>query len=253
LMRVALLLSLLAACRYTGSFTCELDEECRARGSVGRCDVGTGFCTFDDATCPTGFRYADSAGDLANTCVMDPSASDAGIDAVDASTFDPATCPAAYNGVLSGYPNAKYVMLQPTCADEGRFKQQVARCEQGLAGATHAVIVDTPAKAAALATFIGSGAGNVWIGLVQSMSATAVGSDWITFAGQPVDAALWNTAQTEPDDANMSEGDHAEQAGAFGTGGLYDLPAGMAHAIVCECDGRATAPMAVQWVQAVVQ
>lgn len=252
--RAAVLLVLVSACRYTGTFVCEMDGDCRARGSVGRCDLANGFCSFDDATCPSGFRYADSAGDgFANECVADPSVSDAGIDAIDASTFDPATCPAAYNGVLQGYSNAKYVMLEPTGSDEGRFKQQVARCEMGLPGKTHAVIVDSASKAAALATFIGPNSNRVWIGLVQSKDATAVGADWITFAGQPVDASLWATTDSEPDDANGTEGDHAEQGGAFDMRGLFDQVAGSAHAIVCECDGRATATMALEYVQQVVQ
>ncbi len=242
-----------ANCRVTGTFTCEADAECRARGAVGRCELDRGVCSFEDSTCASGFRYGESAGDsLASECVPDPALADAGSDG-DANTFDPSTCPAAYNGVLTGYPNAKYVMLQPTGADEGRFVQQAARCEQGLPGATHAVIVDSAAKAAALATFVGQTPVRVWIGLVQSSDATAVDADWITFAGLPVDASLWATAQMEPNDANSSETDHAEQAGAFSSSRLYDLPAEQPLAIVCECDGRATAPLAIDYLQQVQQ
>jgi hypothetical protein len=226
---LAFVLLSLAACRVRGEFTCETDAECRGRGAVGRCDLSNGFCTFNDASCSSGFRYASTAGeDLADTCTP---AQDAGMSA-DASTFDTSTCPATYTGALAGFDHAKYVVL--AAAQNGAsFAAQVQRCE-GVA--THAVIVDSSAKAAALTTYIGTG--RHWVGLVQRKTATSVGGDWLLFTGEPVDASLWAGSQMQPDDANSNESDHSEQAGAFGPQGLYDQAASSSLPIVCECDGR---------------
>jgi hypothetical protein len=245
-MHAAWLLVLSVGCRYGGSFACETDAECRARGSVGRCELETGFCTFDDSTCPSGYRYAESAGGgLANAC-SSAAMSDANLG--DANTFDPSTCPNAYNGALTGFPKAKYV-LKPR-VDGQRFYQQINACETPGMTATHAVIVDSPTKAAALLTFIGSNVPLVWVGLVQSPTATVVGGDWISMTGTPLDPNLWAGTDTEPDDVNANESDHAEQAGALGPMGLYDQPANTLLPIVCECDGLSTVDLAVQYVEA---
>lgn len=69
-MRLALLV-LLSACRITGEFECGTNEACRRGDEVGVCEV-EGYCSFGDAACASGRRYADNAGDgLANECVGD--------------------------------------------------------------------------------------------------------------------------------------------------------------------------------------
>jgi len=66
-MRLALL-ALLAACKVTGSYTCEQDDQCIRAGATGRCEA-THACSFSDGACESGFRYDTSAGSLANQCV----------------------------------------------------------------------------------------------------------------------------------------------------------------------------------------
>jgi hypothetical protein len=243
-MRGAIVLVLLAACRYTGAFTCELDEECRARGAIGRCQLDNGFCTFNDATCPSGFRYAESAGDgLANQCSELPMA-DAGVDS--APGFDPSTCPDEYTGMLEGITTARYILIPVGSNGQGRFVNQIAQCTQAMPGATHAVTVDNATKAAALAAFIDNAQQRVWVGLIQAPDATTVGGGWISFAGDAAPTDLW--APNQPDDANNAEGDHAQQVGAFGSTGLFDMAPTENFAVVCECDGRAISAMAMDYL-----
>jgi hypothetical protein len=244
-MRTVLVLAFVAmtACRYSGSFTCATDEDCRARGSVGQCQLESNFCAFDDSTCPSGFRYADSAGnDLASSCTAEPMPPDGGV--VDASTFDPTTCPPAFTQTLTNVPNARYLLMPDMNAVA--FGEMIELCEQQMPGATHAIIVDSPPKAAALAQFIGN-TPRVWVGLVQAPQAPAVGAEWIYFTGTPVVASLWASTDMEPDDANGLEGDHHEQAGAFGPMGLYDLPRSDQLPLVCECDGRRSTNDALEY------
>lgn len=80
-MRLALL-ALLAACKVTGSYSCEQDSQCIRAGATGRCEA-THSCSFSDGACDSGYRYDSSAGSLANQCVAALPA-DAPIDAVDA-------------------------------------------------------------------------------------------------------------------------------------------------------------------------
>ena len=66
--------SVLAACRVTGTFECGLDQACRRGDELGMCEED-GYCSFGDSACTSGRRYGDNAGDgLANMCVADTAA-----------------------------------------------------------------------------------------------------------------------------------------------------------------------------------
>lgn len=234
----------LSACRYSGTFECATDTECRQNGATGHCQPDTLLCAFDDATCTTGLRYGDAAGDLSNQCIPDPV--DAGVDGVDA-LFDVGMCPAAYTMMLPGVTTARYALLAPSGTDEGRFKPQVARCEAGLPGATHPAIIDSAEKAAALVQLIGTAPGRVWVGAVQSPTATQPINDWLDFMGQPV-PPLWASGQ--PDDANGTEADHSQQGVSLETRGLFDeAVTANVFPVLCECDGRMSAAMPLAYTQ----
>ncbi len=67
---VAFALVMATACRYSGAFTCERNDQCRSRTAPGVCQLPAGVCSFPDPTCPvTGQRYDDTAGELADECV----------------------------------------------------------------------------------------------------------------------------------------------------------------------------------------
>ncbi|MEO8554833.1 MAG: thrombospondin type 3 repeat-containing protein [Kofleriaceae bacterium] len=59
----------LAACSGAATFPCATADQCRRAGVVGSCET-TGFCSFADSACATGWRYDSSAGDgLGGACV----------------------------------------------------------------------------------------------------------------------------------------------------------------------------------------
>ncbi|HEU0034986.1 MAG TPA: hypothetical protein VFQ53_30380 [Kofleriaceae bacterium] len=65
---VGLVIAALSAtgCSATGTFACDSDPAC---GAGGRCEPA-GFCSFEDATCGSGRRYDEYAGDgLSGVCV----------------------------------------------------------------------------------------------------------------------------------------------------------------------------------------
>jgi len=69
----------IVACKATGTFTCERDDQCV--GNVGgRCE-GTHYCSFTDSSCPSGQRYDDYAGEgHAGQCVGPQMEIDAHVD-----------------------------------------------------------------------------------------------------------------------------------------------------------------------------
>jgi hypothetical protein len=72
LMRVWILAIALAGCLRETTFECRTNTDC---GAGARCEA-VGFCSLPDDTCPTGFRFDDSAGPFADQCV-EPTAREA--------------------------------------------------------------------------------------------------------------------------------------------------------------------------------
>jgi len=74
--RALLIAVLVAGCvRGGGSYRCGVDSECSFGGAAGVCE-STGFCSFPDDECESGYRYGEHAGSFANTCA-DPALSTA--------------------------------------------------------------------------------------------------------------------------------------------------------------------------------
>lgn len=79
--------AVLAACSPFGggAFSCERNDQCGA----GKCT--SGYCSFADASCASGYRFGDASSTLSNTCVGDGS--------IDASSRDARPDPDAPAGV----------------------------------------------------------------------------------------------------------------------------------------------------------
>ncbi len=78
---------LLAGCTTSpSSFECSNDADC---GNDGRCEP-TGFCSFPDTGCASGYRYGDLAESLSNQCVID--------DGTGSTSVDPGTSSASSSG-----------------------------------------------------------------------------------------------------------------------------------------------------------
>jgi trimeric autotransporter adhesin len=73
----ALLVTIIATgcVRGGGSYRCGADTECTINGAAGVCE-STGFCSFPDFECESGYRYGEHAGSFANACA-DPATSTA--------------------------------------------------------------------------------------------------------------------------------------------------------------------------------
>lgn len=65
-----------------GAFSCERDDQC----GLGKCTLG--YCSFTDSSCPSGYRFGDASGPLANTCVgATGTGSDASVIGIDAKSY----------------------------------------------------------------------------------------------------------------------------------------------------------------------
>lgn len=72
--------ALTGGCLNIGAFTCSDNNQCLNGDQAGFCQP-TGYCSYPDPVCETGFRYGDEAdSDLAGECVEVPGATDTDID-----------------------------------------------------------------------------------------------------------------------------------------------------------------------------
>lgn len=71
-MKLALILAALAACGSPGPYYCCTDDDCASsKLGSGQCQSDYGFCAYPDDRCNSGYRYHDSAAELAGVCVGD--------------------------------------------------------------------------------------------------------------------------------------------------------------------------------------
>ncbi len=67
---------LAGGCLNIGAYTCSDSNQCQRGQEPGYCQP-TGYCSYADPVCPTGFRYGAEAGDgLADACVLPPGDTD---------------------------------------------------------------------------------------------------------------------------------------------------------------------------------
>jgi hypothetical protein len=163
--------------------------------------------------------------------VGDAAVADVAIDA----PFDPATdCPAGYNLVIGDLPSRYRVI--PFNAD---WPTHHADCADDLIGKTHLIVFDTAKEIQLLGTQPTS---RFLVGHFQIANQPAVGDNWLTVTGEPIDQTLWLGGQ--PNDNDFSE--DGEQDRAFvnypNGAGVQDGPASFATNGMCECDGKPIPP-----------
>jgi hypothetical protein len=167
-----------AACLRSTSFVCASDADCTPGGT---CEA-VSYCSFADPSCASGARFGEYSGSYANQCVAEP-ASDAGIDAVDASN----RCPASYVA-LAGLPH-RYRAITATTA----WSAQRDACA---AEATYLAIPDDQPELAAINTLAGAG---TWVGIHDEANE----GTYVTVLGAPATFLPWDTGQ--PDNAAPGE------------------------------------------------
>jgi hypothetical protein len=173
--------------------------------------------------------------------------------AIDA--FDSSVCPPAYTVAIG---SSRYALT----ATNRMAWTQSDLCNDDLPGSTHLVILETVGEAMQLMAELRllptqPVASRYWVGAVQDPLAAAVDAGWSTFAGQPLDPALWSNFGVnliEPDDNGDLIENRAEQLAVIDltvtVGYLVDLSGLGNSGAVCECDGRAIAPLAQAHIDA---
>ncbi len=244
---LVVLVALVAGCRVTGTFSCELDEQCRHGSIAGRCEP-TQFCSLPDVACESGFRYDDNAGaGFAGACVDVPLPDvDAGIDAP---PFSVASCPAGYGvSIASTLDSSRYRLVTV----QGNYWQHAANCNDDLPGVTHLVVPNNAQELIELSQYIeplsNTGA-NFYVAAVQDPTATTSNGGWLLGNDVAVPAEVWLTGQ--PDDADGAE-NHAENVAYFDKSPsvqrMRDSYGGQKAGSVCECDGTPLGAMYQQYV-----
>jgi hypothetical protein len=162
-MRKIFLLAL-ASCLRSTQFHCDTDTAC---GAAGRCETDVGFCSVQDQTCTSGFRFGDSAGTLAGACVnaggnidasmIDSSGSNMGSDAGSGSGSGSGSCPSDYMAVSGGNPNHKYKALAST--DWGTAASMCSMANP----VGYLAVPDDANELAGIATL--GGTGKYWVGI----------------------------------------------------------------------------------------
>ena len=150
--------------------------------------------------------------------------------------FDAARCPATYNADLPG--PSRYRLIP----DGHPVWIQNDACVADLPGATHLVVLSSAAELTAISALvsappIGTAGNAVWIGAVQSLTATQMDEGWLGFDGNPM-LAVWGGI--EPNDhGDNSEADHEEQFVKIERPHAYlsDAPGTDNLGALCECDG----------------
>jgi hypothetical protein len=207
-----------AGCLRSSTFTCETDPEC----SGGTCEADH-YCSFNDSTCPSGRRYGDQSGPVANECVggnpdIDgpPGQPDGPPGQPDAPMIDagPGDCPGDY--VTVGSQSHVYKVLGGT---ESWTNRQVT-CAN--AGAYLAI----PADSTELSDVIGfAGGGPIWVGISDSVTETV----FVDVRGGTTPYLPWASGQ--PDDNNPGE-DCVKATGAT----YSDERCSQHNTAVCECE-----------------
>jgi hypothetical protein len=241
--RLVVLVSLLAGCRATGTFTCELDDHCRHGGLIGRCEPSR-YCSFPDGGClPSGWRYDDNAPSThAGKCVGDEFM-DAGIDTT--GTFHVGMCPPSYDITL---PPTSLVSRYRLALQPFNWKTHASGCALDLNNATHLVMLETAEEATGLAQAVaGQTIASFYAGAVQNPKATATSDGWILLDDTALPATTWVAG--EPDDDDDTENaieNFAMLSRVFQR--LQDTEGVTPRAAICECDGKSQRTLATQYI-----
>jgi len=196
-MRWPLLLSVLcASCLRKTEFHCTNDSSC---GAGGVCE-STGFCSFADGECASGYRYSSSAGELADQCVG--GTRDAGIDTPrpDMGTDTPsAGCPSGYNP-LPGITGHVYKLI--AVGDDWTKQQAACRLTSP---AAYLAIPDDATELMALDTLAGA-ITQYWVGI----SDITTEGTWVTVLNTPQTFLPWDPPA--PDNAAGGQGEDCVEA-----------------------------------------
>lgn len=213
---VLLLAIAVAGCVRPSSFTCTEDAQCERAAERGVCEAN-GHCSFADATCDSGRRFAELSGEHGGTCVGVSIAPDA----LTLPNEPPADAPGAP-------PQDAPVVCPGFTETAGRYFQRLPpagwtnqRSACGMVpGNVFLAIPDDDGELASLVAFAG---GEIWVGISDAASE----GDYVTVQGAAASYLPWTTG--EPD--NVGNQDCVRTR----AGGIETATCGAPTAAVCEC------------------
>ena len=222
-----------AGCLRTTSYKCSSSDQC---GAEGVCEE-TGYCSFADADCADGRRYAEYSGTYSSKCVGEVVVDgDGGVDAPgDGSTTDvpQGNCPSTY-AALSGASGRLYRVITTT----GAWAAQRAACAADGSN-TYLAVPETQAELTAIVTAANA---TIWVGIEDAAPDDDTFVTVRNATAYPTNNGLWATSGgTEPDDAPEQTGggpNTAEcvSASTANSGKLADDRCTETYAAVCECE-----------------
>jgi hypothetical protein len=208
--------TLAGGCLRSTSFTCADNGDC----SGGFCEANN-FCSFSDATCPSGRRYGDLSGADSNRCVGEEIPTiDAPPDEPDAPPGQPDAPPDAPTGCLGTYVTVSgqnNVYRVVTIADQWTTQQVTCANESA-----YLIVPDTQAELDAITALA---AASIWVGLHDR---TTEGS-YVNVRGTAATFLPWAVGQ--PDDDPPGE-DCVMATGST----ISDERCNLDHLAVCECE-----------------
>jgi hypothetical protein len=215
-------LALGAGCLHTTEFKCGTSADCGSSGAV--CE-STGYCSFTDSSCTSGYRYGALSGSYADQCTDGGGGGgDGGVDA----PFDGQSdgggvgCPNGY-AALTGVATHQYKLLNVPLD----WPTQKSACAADGSNVYLAVPDDNVELAALLAA--SGGANSVWVGIDDN----ATEGSFVTSKGAPFSSTspLWEAGQ--PDNAQGGQNCVAANANS---GKLSDEKCPQSKVAVCECE-----------------
>lgn len=185
-------------------------------GTQGRCEA-VSYCSFPDATCPSGQRFGDYAGAYTHQCVGDGDGgmADAGSDGAAGDTAT-SGCPVGY-AALPGVADRQYKKLSTAAA----WANHRAACSSEGAQ-IYLAIPDDMTELSAIATLAGA---DVWVGIDDLTTEGA----YETVLGMPQTFLPW--APGEPD----NNGNQDCVAVRVASTKLESQTCGAQRIAVCEC------------------
>lgn len=199
--RTLVIVGVLGGCVRPGAFTCADDDQCVRGGEQGVCEA-IGHCSFADAACESGRRFAELSGEHGGACVAP--------DAVTLPNEMPAPCPSFTETA------GRYYKQLPAAG----WTNQRSACGM-VPGHVFLAIPDDDDELAALTAFAG---GEIWIGVSDAASE----GDYVTVQGDAATYLPWTSG--EPDNAGNQDCVRTEGAG------IETAACGAPTIAVCECE-----------------
>jgi hypothetical protein len=200
-----------------------------------------GACSFTPGSLARDAAVASGDTQVGDTQADDARENDAG--------FDLSTCPGAYDVTLASTSTvSRYRVV--TALDV--FWPHYALCNNDLVGATHAVAFQTQIELTELEALLDATQtlNRYYVGGVQTASAASPSADWLSFDGALLLQTAWHTPESEPDDGGDMIENQGQQLLILDRllPYLHDATGVSLYGVICECDGVAVHPSAVDAV-----